>query len=89
MQYDSNVQNRLRRAQGQLAGVLRMMDDGKECKEVISQLSAIRKAVDRTMALLVASNLQQCLTEERTKKPEGGNPEKVMEEAVRLLVNSR
>ncbi|SMO83368.1 metal-sensitive transcriptional regulator [Melghirimyces algeriensis] len=88
MDYNKKIQNRLRRIEGQIGGVLRMMDDGKECNDVLSQLSAIRKAVDRTIAVLVTSNLKQCLIEELQKENEG-NTDDMLEEAVRLLVKSR
>ena len=41
------VVNRLRRAQGQLGGVLAMIDDGRECEDVVTQLAAVSKAIDR------------------------------------------
>ena len=56
------VINRLKRAQGQLAGVLRMLEDGRECQDVVTQLAAVSKALDRAGFAIVASGLQQCLT---------------------------
>lgn len=56
------VINRLKRAQGQLAGVLRMLEDGRECEDVVTQLAAVSKALDRAGFAIVASGLQQCLT---------------------------
>lgn len=56
------VVNRLRRAQGQLAGVLRMLEEGRECEDVVTQLAAVSKALDRAGFAIVASGLQQCLT---------------------------
>ena len=41
------VINRLRRAQGQLGGVLRMIDEGRDCQEVVTQLAAVSRALDR------------------------------------------
>ncbi|MBS7345477.1 MAG: metal-sensing transcriptional repressor, partial [Caryophanon sp.] len=49
MQYDAKVTARMKKIEGQLRGVLRMMEEEKDCKEVITQLSAIRSAVDRTI----------------------------------------
>lgn len=80
------IKNRLKRAEGQIRGVLRMMDEGKECREIITQLSAIRSAVDKSMALLVATNLEKCLLESKSK---GEDSKKIVEEAVNLLVKSR
>jgi DNA-binding FrmR family transcriptional regulator len=56
------VINRLKRAQGQLSGVLRMLEDGRECEDVVTQLAAVSRALDRAGFAIVASGLQQCLT---------------------------
>ena len=54
--------NRLKRAQGQLAAVVRMIEDGRDCKDVVTQLSAVSKALDRAGFAIIASGLAQCLT---------------------------
>ncbi|MDH6223306.1 MULTISPECIES: metal-sensitive transcriptional regulator [Streptomyces] len=56
--------NRLRRAQGQLAGVIKMLEDGRDCEDVVTQLSAVSKALDRAGFSIIATGLQQCLTSE-------------------------
>ena len=56
------VINRIKRAQGQLAGVLRLIEEGRDCEEVVTQLAAVSKALDRAGFAIVASGLQQCLT---------------------------
>ncbi len=55
------VINRIKRAQGQLAGVLRMMEEGRECEDVVIQLAAVSRALDRAGFAVVATGLQQCL----------------------------
>lgn len=57
------VVNRLRRAQGQLAGVIRMLEEERECPDVITQLAAVAKALDRAGFTLIAGNLQECLSD--------------------------
>jgi len=57
----SPVINRIKRAQGQLAGVLRMLEDGRECEDVVTQLAAVSRALDRAGFAIVATGLQQCL----------------------------
>ena len=42
-----SVTNRLRRAEGQLAGVIRMLESGRDCKDVVTQLAAVSRALDR------------------------------------------
>ncbi len=56
------VINRIKRAQGQLAGVLRMLEDGRECEDVVTQLAAVSRALDRAGFAIVATGLQECLT---------------------------
>jgi DNA-binding FrmR family transcriptional regulator len=56
------VINRIKRAQGQLAGVLKMLEDGRHCEDVVTQLAAVSKALDRAGFAIVASGLQTCLT---------------------------
>lgn len=55
------VLNRLRRAQGQLAGVIRMLDEGGDCEEVLIQLAAVAKALNRAGFQLVSQSLKECL----------------------------
>ncbi len=55
------VVNRLRRAQGQLGGVIRLIEEGRDCKDVVTQLAAVAKAVDRAGFAIIASGLRDCL----------------------------
>lgn len=86
MEYNDDMKRRLNRVEGQVRGVLRMMEEQKNCKDVVSQLSAVRSAIDKTMALVVAVNLEQCIREEQEQ---GGDTGKVVQEAVELLIKSR
>ena len=54
--------NRIKRARGQLDGVLRMLEEGRECEDVVTQLAAVSRALDRAGFAIVATGLQQCLT---------------------------
>ena len=56
------VLNRLRRAQGQLAGVITMIENGRDCQEVVTQLAAVSRALDRAGFKILASGMRQCLT---------------------------
>lgn len=86
MEFTPEIKNRLKRIEGQVRGVLRMMEDEKECKDVISQLSAARSALDRSIAFIVAQNLQQCVQDQQNK---GEDTSDVVQEAIDLLVKSR
>ena len=57
------VSNRLKRAQGQLAAVVRMLDEGKSCEDVVTQLAAVSRALDRAGFAIIASGMKQCLTQ--------------------------
>mgnify|MGYP001053501362 CR=1 FL=1 len=57
----TSVINRIKRAQGQLGGVLRMLEEGRECEDVVTQLAAVSRALDRAGFAIVATGLQQCL----------------------------
>lgn len=53
--------NRLRRAEGQIAGVIRMLESGRECEEVVTQLAAVSRALDKAGFSIVANGLKQCV----------------------------
>ncbi|WP_102027657.1 metal-sensitive transcriptional regulator [Salirhabdus sp. Marseille-P4669] len=84
MNYDAKVKNRMKRIEGQIRGILKMMEEDKECRDVVTQMSAVRSAIDRTAALIVSMNLEQCIREDK-----GENSEDLIKEAVNLLVKSR
>ena len=55
------VVKRLNRAQGQIGGVVRMIQEGRDCKDVVAQLAAVAKALDRAGFAVIASGLRDCL----------------------------
>jgi DNA-binding FrmR family transcriptional regulator len=86
VEYDKAIINRLKRIEGQVRGVLSMLEEGKDCREIVTQLTAIRTAVDRTAGAVIGDNLEHCIQEELAK---GNTPDQVIKEAVQLLVKSR
>ena len=54
---------RLRRAEGQIGGVIRMLEAGRDCKDVVTQLAAVSRALDKAGFSVVASGLKQCLAD--------------------------
>jgi DNA-binding FrmR family transcriptional regulator len=56
----ASVIKRLRRAQGQIGGVIRMIEEGRDCADVVTQLAAASRALDRAGFQLIATGLQQC-----------------------------
>ncbi|SOC24016.1 DNA-binding FrmR family transcriptional regulator [Ureibacillus xyleni] len=84
--YDDKLKNRIKRIEGQLRGILKMMDEGKDCKDVITQLSAVRSGVDRSIGIIVSQNLLECI------QNANGDEEVLnssIQEAVNLFVKSR
>lgn len=57
------VINRLRRAQGQLGGVLKLIEAGRDCEDVVTQLAAVSRALDKAGFAIIASGLTVCLSD--------------------------
>lgn len=75
--------NRLRRVEGQLRGIQKMIAEEKDCVNIVTQLSAVRSGIDRTMGIIVAENLKQCF------EHPNDNPEEQlekMEQAIRMVI---
>ncbi|MGV8909035.1 MAG: metal-sensitive transcriptional regulator [Propionicimonas sp.] len=58
-----DVVKRLRRAEGQIGGVIRMIEEERDCAEIVTQIAAVSKALDRAGFAVIATGLRQCLTE--------------------------
>lgn len=56
------ILNRLRRAQGQLASVITAVESGGECRDVVIQLAAVSKALDRAGFTIVSSAMKECIS---------------------------
>ncbi len=74
------VIKRLRRAEGQLGGVIRMLEEGRDCHDVVTQLSAVSRAVDKAGFRLVAGGLRQCVT------GKGKDNQKALDELEKLFI---
>lgn len=61
MNCEQQILNRLRRTEGQIRGIQKMIAEGKECSEIIPQLNAVKSSVDRIKGIMVAENLKDCL----------------------------
>jgi DNA-binding FrmR family transcriptional regulator len=79
-QATSPVLNRLRRAQGQLAGVIAMIESGRDCPDVVTQLAAVSHALDRAGLKIVASAMRQSLAGE-------GDPPMTQEQVEKLFLS--
>ncbi len=56
----ADVQARLRRVQGQVGGIVKMIEDGRDCADVVTQLAAAARALDRAGYKIIATGLREC-----------------------------
>jgi DNA-binding FrmR family transcriptional regulator len=61
----------LRRIEGQLGGIIKMLEQGRDCQEVVQQLAAVGRAVDRVGLRLLTGQLRTCLADEDAARGEG------------------
>ena len=54
---------RLKRSEGQLRGIQKMMEEERNCVDIITQLTAVRSSVDRIIELMITENLTTCINE--------------------------
>ena len=60
-EHTESVVKRLRRAQGQIGGVIRMVEEGRNCEDIITQVAAVSKAIDRAGFALIAAEIKECI----------------------------
>jgi DNA-binding FrmR family transcriptional regulator len=65
------VINRLRRAQGQLGAVISMVEQGKDCRSVVTQLSAVSSALDKAGFAIIATAMKECVAEDGKATKDG------------------
>jgi DNA-binding FrmR family transcriptional regulator len=58
------ITNRLRRARGQIDGVITMIENGRSCRDVVTQLAAASRALDKAGYTLIATSLHECVLAE-------------------------
>ena len=66
-----DILNRLRRVEGQIRGIQQMLVDKRECRDVVTQISAASKALDQAGFKLIASGLTYCLNDPERAAQEG------------------
>jgi DNA-binding FrmR family transcriptional regulator len=63
--------DRLRKIEGQMGGIIRMIEGGRDCQEVVQQLAAVGRAVDRVGLRLLTGQLRQCVADEDAARSDG------------------
>ena len=77
------LMNRLKRAEGQLRGIQKMIEEEQECIDIVTQLSAVRSSINSMMGLVIAQKVQSCI-ESPSDNPE--EQEARLQEAIKLIV---
>lgn len=57
------ISNRLKRAHGQLAAVIRMLEEGRNCEEIVTQIAAVNKAINTAAFTLISTSLKECIVD--------------------------
>ncbi|WP_053751193.1 metal-sensitive transcriptional regulator [Streptomyces sp. MMG1533] len=82
-----SVLNRLRRAQGQISGVIRMIEEGRDCEEVVTQLAAASRALDRAGFAIIATGMQQCMTDIESGRKNGEDAQQMRSRLEKLFLS--
>ncbi|WP_328785653.1 metal-sensitive transcriptional regulator [Streptomyces canus] len=82
-----SVLNRLRRAQGQISGVIKMIEEGRDYEDVVTQLAAASRALDRAGFAIIATGLQQCLTDPEGNRVDGETTEQMKARLEKLFLS--
>lgn len=83
---NSKYITRLKRSEGQLSGIQKMIEEERDCIDIITQLSAVRSSVDRVIELLITENLMECINNPLQNPDE--QKEKI-EKAIKYIVKSK
>ncbi len=75
--------SRLRRIEGQVRGLQRMIEEGQDCGDIITQLSAARSALDRVGFMILSHRMEECL---QKRLEHGENAKESMQDAMRLFL---
>ena len=58
-----NIRDRLVRAEGHLHGIIKMIDEEKECPDILIQIAAVKAALNKAGAIILEDHLEHCLIE--------------------------
>ena len=58
-----NVRDRLMKAEGHIRGIIKMIDDDKECPDVLIQIAAVKAALDKVQLIILEDHIEHCLIE--------------------------
>jgi DNA-binding FrmR family transcriptional regulator len=75
----ARIVNRLARVEGQIRGLQRMMEEGKDCEQILTQLAAVRSALDGVGINLISHHMKECLEDELSAQIDPATMEKAFE----------
>ena len=79
---EKDVRNHLSRTEGQIRGIIKMLDNDSECQDVLTQLKAVRSNVEKVISLVAVNNLVECMSTTDSN-------EELIDQAIKMLVKSR
>ncbi|VUX10453.1 Copper-sensing transcriptional repressor CsoR [Streptococcus pasteurianus] len=80
---NKDIINRLKRAEGQLRGIQKMIEDDKECIDIVTQLTAVSSSINRTMRIVISNKINQII-ENPVKDKE--KQEEKLQKALELII---
>lgn len=72
-----DVIKRLRRIEGQIGGIIKMLEEQRDCADVVTQLAAASRALDRTGFRLLSAGMRQCASASAAGEVEPMSPEQM------------
>jgi DNA-binding FrmR family transcriptional regulator len=81
----ARILNRLARVEGQVRGLKRMMEEGKDCEQILTQLAAVRSALDSVGVNLISHHMKECLESELATPIDAATMEKAFEIFLRYV----
>ena len=83
---NSKYITRLKRSEGQLRGIQKMIDENRDCADIITQLTAVRSSVERVIEMIITENLTACINQQ-LDDPEAQKER--LEKAVQYLIKRK
>ena len=80
---NKDIINRLKRAEGQLRGIQKMIEDDKECIDIVTQLTAVRSSINRTMGIVISNKINQIIENPGEDKEK---QEEKLQKALELII---
>ena len=83
---NSKYITRLKRSEGQLRGIQKMIEEDRDCADIITQLTAVRSSVERVIEMMITENLTTCINQP-LEDPEAQKER--LEKAVQYLIKRK